>query len=366
MGLRAGTAATTVRVRASARLHLGFLDLNGGLGRRFGSLGLAIDEPAVELVLSGAPGLDVEGPEPDRLRRYAEEAAALLGVPKRARLVLRSAIPPHAGFGSGTQLALAVAAGLAKLHGARFDPDAAAAALDRGNRSGIGLAAFMRGGLILDGGRGPDGAPPPTIARMPLPAAWRILLVIDHAAAGIHRPEEAEAFRRLPPFPLADAAHLCHLTLMRILPAAATGDVFGFGEGIAELQRRIGDHFAPAQGGRYASPRVAEVLAGCEARGVPGIGQSSWGPTGFAIIGSEAEAARLVTSLTALGLPAGIELKIVRARNSGARVSITRAAAVRARRPKPPSLPIGLPEATRRGAGPAGPNAAARLAEPAR
>ncbi len=30
-------------VRCSARLHLGFFDLNGGLGRRFGSLGLSLD-----------------------------------------------------------------------------------------------------------------------------------------------------------------------------------------------------------------------------------------------------------------------------------------------------------------------------------
>ena len=31
-----------VRVTAPARLHLGFLDLAGGLGRRFGSLGLTL------------------------------------------------------------------------------------------------------------------------------------------------------------------------------------------------------------------------------------------------------------------------------------------------------------------------------------
>ena len=33
-------------------LHLGFLDLNGGLGRSFGSLGLAIDTPALSIVAS--------------------------------------------------------------------------------------------------------------------------------------------------------------------------------------------------------------------------------------------------------------------------------------------------------------------------
>ncbi len=40
-----------VRVTAAARLHLGFLDFNGDLGRRFGSIGLAIDafETCVQL-----------------------------------------------------------------------------------------------------------------------------------------------------------------------------------------------------------------------------------------------------------------------------------------------------------------------------
>ena len=36
-------AVKRVRVITSARLHLGFLDLNGDLGRRFGSIGLSID-----------------------------------------------------------------------------------------------------------------------------------------------------------------------------------------------------------------------------------------------------------------------------------------------------------------------------------
>ena len=43
------TVDGTVRVEAPARLHFGFLDLHGGLGRRFGSIGLAIDAPSLAL-----------------------------------------------------------------------------------------------------------------------------------------------------------------------------------------------------------------------------------------------------------------------------------------------------------------------------
>jgi beta-ribofuranosylaminobenzene 5'-phosphate synthase len=326
---REGIGATRVRVRAPARLHFGFLDLNGGLGRRFGSLGMALEAPAIELGLSDAERLEVDATEPDRLRRYAEEAASFLGVPARGRLVLRSSIPAHAGFGSGTQLALSVAMGLARLHGAEFDPRRAAAALDRGNRSGIGLAAFLKGGLLLDGGRGADDTLPPIIARIPIPASWRVLLVLDTAFEGIHGKEEMEAFRKLPAFPLTEAAHLCHLTVMQILPAAANRDIVRFGRGVSEMQRLIGDHFASAQGGRFASPRVAAVLSECDRLGAVGIGQSSWGPTGFALVGTDGEAQRLRSALQSSGLPQNIALMIVKGRNAGARIDAPGPVAVR-------------------------------------
>ena len=53
-----------VRVIAPARLHLGFLDLNGSLGRLFGSIGLAIDRPRTELVLKRARAFNGRGPRP--------------------------------------------------------------------------------------------------------------------------------------------------------------------------------------------------------------------------------------------------------------------------------------------------------------
>src|SRR5215475_3810921 len=96
--------AASVSVSAPARLHLGFLDLNGGLGRRFGSLGLALNEPAVDLIVSDSATLVAEGEEAERLLHYGEAASRHLGVPLRGHLRLRRSIPAHAGLGSGTQL----------------------------------------------------------------------------------------------------------------------------------------------------------------------------------------------------------------------------------------------------------------------
>ncbi len=312
--------AASVRVRAPARLHFGFLDLHGGLGRRFGSIGLAVDAPAVDLVASHAATLSAEGDEAERVLAYARAAAGHLGVPGAAAFRVEEAIPAHAGFGSGTQLALAVAAALARLHGRVFDPQDFADALDRGNRSGVGLAAFTEGGLIVDGGRDASGSPPPVIARLPYPEAWRVVLILDASMTGVHGKREVEAFRDLPRFPEGEAAEICRTVLMQVMPAVVVADADAFGAGITAIQRRIGDHFAPHQGGRYASPAVAEALSVIADRGVAGYGQSSWGPTGFALLPSEAEARALVASLER---PGPLRFVIARGRNTGASVDAT-------------------------------------------
>ena len=69
------------------------------------------------------------------------------------------------------------------------------------------------------------------------------------------------AFRSLHAFPQERAARLAHLVLLRAMPALAEEDLASFGAAVGEIQRTVGDHFAAAQGGRFASPAVAEVLA---------------------------------------------------------------------------------------------------------
>src|SRR5690606_12370632 len=132
---------------------------------------------------------------------------------------VEEAIPPHAGLGSGTQLALAIGAGLVRLYGLDLGARAIAALTERGARSGIGVGTFEQGGFVLDGGRDPSGGTPPVLLRTEFPHAWRFILVLDAQASGLHGVDEQEAFARLPPFPAERAAHLCRLVLMRLLPA---------------------------------------------------------------------------------------------------------------------------------------------------
>jgi beta-ribofuranosylaminobenzene 5'-phosphate synthase len=283
-----------VTVAVPARLHLGFLDLDGGLGRRFGSIGVAISGLHTRVAIERAAATKIIGPESERVARYLDMMRLELGLASGHRVEILNVVPAHSGLGSGTQLALAVAAAVRRLHDIPLDVAGDAIRLDRGARSGAGVGLFHHGGVVVDGGRGPALWPAPVIARMPVPDEWCILLVLDPARQGKHGAAESAAFESLPPFPGELAAHLCRLVVMKALPSLVEHDLTGFGSAITELQARLGDYYAPAQdGSRFMSPDVGAVLDALAHAGATGIGQSSWGPTAFAFAPSRAEAERL-------------------------------------------------------------------------
>lgn len=316
-----GERVERVLVRAPARLHLGFLDLSGTLGRRFASLGVAIEEITLELELvrGAAP---IAGPEAERTARHLHKLRSAWGIAEPITARVRAAIPAHAGFGSGTQLGLAIGAGLARLLGREEPLEAIAELLDRGGRSAIGLGAFARGGFLVDGGRaGADRRPPPLTVRLDFPEAWRILLILDPTRTGVHGPSEAAAFAALPPVAEDPADRLCRRVLLQLLPGLVRAELAPVAEALAEIQRVMGERFASFQGGgRFASPAVAEVAAWLEAEGVRGVGQTSWGPTGWALFpdAGSAEAARRDAERRFASL--GLHFRVVAGRNRPAEI----------------------------------------------
>lgn len=320
-----------VGVVAPGRLHLGFLDPSGTLGRRFGSLGLMIEGFATEVEIAasdadrwladGAP----ERAELDRAVSHLQRLRERTGRREALALRLRRVLPAHAGLGSGTQLALAVGRAFARWHDLDIPTATLAQWLARGQRSGIGIAGFDLGGLLVDGGPGPDGAPAKPLARVELPGEWRILVVLDERCRGLSGAQEREAIATLPPLSRAAAADLCHQVLMRVLPGAACGDFEAFAAGLNRVQRVLGEHFAPAQGGSaWTSPAVARLMRWLQATAGEGaaIGQSSWGPTGFAFVPRAEVATHLVDAARAAGVvdPA-LALRVVGARARGASVT---------------------------------------------
>ena len=346
----ASPRANAVRVTAPARLHLGFLDPGASLGRRFGSLGLVIEgfDTVVMLGRAAIGGDDDLILAAGALERHAvprarEVLAALrdaTGMRDALTLHLEQVPTAHAGFGTGTQLALAIGRAFATLHGLVIETPALARITGRGLRSGVGIAGFDVGGLLVDagpspapprGGAGaseldapfPSGEPAPLVARVELPAAWRVLLVLDPRASGLHGDAERAALAQLPPLPREQAAALCHDTLMQVLPGAMEGDFASFAAGLNRMQRLLGEHFAPAQDGRaFTSAAVGHALEALAAVRPAAIGQSSWGPTGFAIVpGTDGLDAWLERARGDGVVDAALECRVVQPRARGAVVA---------------------------------------------
>ena len=297
-----------VRVSAPARLHLGFLDLNGQTGRKFGSIGLAIRSHQTKIEVKLAPITTVinttSSPQINiKAKSLIDKFYTSLGqhIPAEQQgihLSVIQCIPEHAGLGSGTQLALTIGTALCRLHKIAASTADIAAQLGRGSRSGIGIATFDSGGFIVDGGLGKQSASPPLLAHYNFPEHWRIVLINDPDCQGVHGEQELSAFNDLPPFPLLSSQAICHQTLMKLLPALVEQEIEPFGQALTEIQILIGDHFAPVQGGRCTSQRVERVLNYAQQLGHTGIAQSSWGPTGCIFVESDDVAKQLTHQLS--------------------------------------------------------------------
>ena len=279
---------TRISVSAPARLHMGFIDLSGSLGRHFGSIGIALNEINTRLTLSKADQRRITGPSAQRADRCLTQLCDALNVSDRVNIAIEAAIPEHVGLGSGTQMALAIGSALNAYYGLGLTVREIASVMDRGLRSGIGIGVFEHGGLVVDGGRGEKTITPPVLVHLDVPSDWRFILVFDRRGQGLHGKQEIAAFEALPPFPQHEAEHLCYLIMMQGLPAVAEHDLKQFGLVISQLQQAVGKHFAPAQGGIYASKEVAKAMAWLTQQYAVAVGQTSWGPTGFcAVEGAE-------------------------------------------------------------------------------
>jgi predicted sugar kinase len=200
-----------------------------------------------------------------------------VAAPPRCIEVL-SAPPQHVGLGVGTQLALAVAAGLNASCGfAAMTPAELAACMGRGQRSAVGSYGFYHGGLIIEDGK------------------------------------SAEAVTR----------RLWTLVERRVAPAARQGDFAAFSAGLYDFGLEAGMCFAPWQGGPFASSQLAVWVETIRAMGVTGVGQSSWGPTIFALLPDHPAAKAFANEFLTRHATESIHSLITPPNNTGATIELT-------------------------------------------
>jgi beta-ribofuranosylaminobenzene 5'-phosphate synthase len=353
-----------IKVQTASRLHFGLLsfpcDPNwpNHLGemtvpaRHFGGVGLMIQAPGLALRVRQAEDLSARGPLSERALYFArcffdslrpdndDFSRTIRGaIPAPQEIIVERCAPNHAGLGTGTQLALAVARGLSEAWNFPLEPEELCRRTHRFGRSALGCHGFFQGGLLVEAGKGcvhtiqseiEDDAPgarseiSPLVARLPFPEAWRIVLIIPSGSSGLHGMEEGEAFQQLltQGFPLKQTERLCRLVLLGVLPGLVEVDLRTFGEALFEFNALAGQPFAKIQGGTYANPQIEELIRFIRRQGIAGVGQSSWGPTVFAIVEDAPRANDLAGKIRRTFTLQESEVLVTSACNHGANASL--------------------------------------------
>jgi beta-ribofuranosylaminobenzene 5'-phosphate synthase len=318
-----------VTVQASSRLHFGLFSFGHERERQFGGVGVMVDRPAVQLEITSAERFTAEGPLEDRIRAFAARWADFQGWSGElpCHVTLRAAAPQHVGLGVGTQLALSIATGLNAFWD-RPQPSPAELALSvgRGARSAVGTYGFVSGGLVVERGKGSGEPIAPREVRLDLPAAWRFVLLQPPGPHGLSGSVEHEAFGSLPPVPAAVTEELVREVRERMVPAAAAADFEGYSESVYQFGRLAGSCFASVQGGPYNGPRLTALVDWLRQHGIRGVGQSSWGPTLFAILPNESQAQDFLSQLAGSAAWQDVSCFVAAPDNRGARLQQTRAA----------------------------------------
>ncbi|MEM9657092.1 MAG: hypothetical protein AAF961_01915 [Planctomycetota bacterium] len=317
--------STCIHVSTPSRLHFGLLRIARQSGAEYGGLGAMIDAPRIMLEARRSQHWDVKGPAADRALQFAKLASSQFSSEQEPlgalRIRIARSIPSHRGLGGGTQLALAIAEAARCAFGLpTLSIGQLAAAVGRGRRSAVGSHGFRQGGLIWETGRRPSEGLGRLAHRLELPSAWRFLLITERRSVGLSGEIESEVFKRLPPTPDDDAKRLERLAECDILPAVRANNFAAVGEALYEYGRLSGECFASVQGGPYASGQIASCVNRLRSWGIAGVGQSSWGPTVFALVESAAAANAILRDLAQLDQGEQCELSIARPDNRGAMI----------------------------------------------
>ncbi|UCD45581.1 MAG: kinase [Candidatus Bathyarchaeota archaeon] len=286
-------------VRTPSRLHFSMVDMRGDLGRIHGSVGVAIDRPQIVLRAAPSDELVVTGPRAERVREYAETLLRASELELGAEIELVSDIPEHSGFGSGTQLALAVGAALSELHDLDLSPNDVALKLNRSRRSGIGTYAFMRGGFIVDGGHRVDKMEslPPLLFRSDVPEDWMFVIGLPEIAQKLSGDVENEAFKKLAPPPDLLVSQISRIILFQLMPAIVEGDIVNFGSAMTSIDYKFGEYWKDVQGGVFSHPLIETGVEFLHEMGAYGVGQSSWGPAFYGLVEGEDQAGKFTEKL---------------------------------------------------------------------
>ncbi|TRZ90542.1 MAG: beta-ribofuranosylaminobenzene 5'-phosphate synthase [Methanosarcinales archaeon] len=275
-----------LKITTPSRLHMTLIDMNASLRRVDGSIGLTLDNPVISITAKKSDVIEVTG-NSEHTQRMKNSAAALLPDGDGIRINIEKDYPSHIGMGSGTQAALAAGMAVNILFDLGLSTNDIALKVGRGGTSGIGVAAFEKGGFILDGGHKfsekkaflPSAASKlptaPVMLRKDFPD-WPIVIAIPQQKGASMKTEE-NIFQTECPVPLREVEKLSHIILMQLLPALFEEDISTFGCSINAIQE-LGFKKKEVRHQPISNVLMKILREG----GAYGAGMSSFGPTVYA------------------------------------------------------------------------------------
>jgi len=313
-----------IQVVASSRLHFGLLSFGHVKRRQFGGIGVMLQKPNLELLFSPSSAFEVTGELSNRVLTFAEHWAQWHGQSElpACHIEVLSVPREHVGLGVGTQLGLSVASGLNRFLGQPERPlEQLVQSVRRGARSAIGSYGFSSGGLIVDAGKTEADQMSPLEVRLPLPEQWRWVLICPPQGSGLSGKREGKAFDQLEPVSEAISERLSHEIHHEILPAVREQQFEEFARGVFRFGELAGSCFASVQGGSYHGAELIERVGWLRSLGIEGVGQSSWGPTLFALFENPSAADAFVKYAQQDPMGEQLEYQVASTDNRGARIS---------------------------------------------
>jgi beta-ribofuranosylaminobenzene 5'-phosphate synthase len=288
-----------IRIETGARIHFGLLDLTGDTGRIDGSLGLSLSKP--RMIITAESHDSIESTDRTELVKFAvSKLNNHFDLSEGLRVDVVESYEQHVGLGSSTQFLLSIGKAYCEINHLPGNPRELAKILGRGGTSGIGVAAFEKGGFILDAGHsfGPDQdkqtflpsraaeAPPaPVIFQSDFPSDWIIDLVVPSHGAGLSGQEEIDFFQTHCPIDPQETASIARVVLSLVIPGVIECDIGTFTRGINLLttlgfkKREIDNQFNDL---KLTLQNLNDITHNTVA-----IGMSSFGPALFLIWNSK-------------------------------------------------------------------------------
>ena len=302
-----------VKIVTNSRLHFGFLNLKSSNSYSYGGMGLSIDKHPTILTVSKASKFESNLNKAIRDKIYHFLCDNKLS--KKIRVDCIESPQKHIGLGSGTQLILSIEEAISKFY--RFNQNINF--FKRSYRSGVGINSYKNGGFIVDSPKN-NLLTNEIIFKTNFPKEWKIILLFDSKARGLHGSSESRFFSSDTTISLRKK--LSDLTLNEIIPSIIYKDFDIFARSLTKFQDLNSLFYSSIQKSNYLSHDIAKVIKKVSMNFNVAAGQSSWGPTSYMLIESKNIHNGIISILdNTISMYNNLSYEIVSAKNSGRKLS---------------------------------------------